>query len=159
MKVALWAVGPTREGWLEEGIAKYRKRLPRLAPFEYRELPLPKARKGSRTDPVAQKRAEAQVVTDQLAAGDRLILLDERGRRFGSRALAEYLEGLQLGGGSRIILLVGGAFGFGESLYQRAEATLRLSDLTLTHQMARLLAVEQVYRAYSILRGHPYHND
>ena len=159
MRVALWSIGPTREAWLREGIELYRERLPRLAPFEYREIPSPKLRGASRTDADAHRQAEAALVEGKLGATDRLFLFDERGRRLTSRALADYLERLQHGGGSRIVLLIGGAYGFGDGIKRRAEGTIRLSDLTLTHQMARLLALEQLYRAYSILRGLPYHND
>lgn len=159
MKLELWAVGLTKDGWLAEGLAPYPKRIARLNPFRYIELPGPRLRGAARSQPEAVREAESAYVADRLQPTDRLILLDERGRRLTSRQFADYLEGLQHGGGSRLVLLVGGAFGFGESLRARAEDSLRLSDLTLTHQMARLLALEQVYRAYSILRGLPYHND
>lgn len=159
MRVELWSVGPTKETWLRAGIEEYSRRLPRLTPFEYREIPLPKLRGASRTDAEAHRQAEAALVEGKLGPSDRLFLFDERGRRLTSRGLAEYIERLQHGGGSRIVLLIGGAYGFGDSLKLRAEGAIRLSDLTLTHQMARLLALEQLYRAYSILRGLPYHND
>lgn len=157
MRVELWAIGATKDAWLREGIAQYVRRIPRLTPFEYRELAPGKVR--GRVAAHRSRAAEEEVVLSSLSAADRLILFDEAGKRLDSRAYAKYLEGLQHGGGSRIVLLVGGAYGFGESLYARAEGRVRLSDMTLTHQMARLLAAEQVYRAYSILRGLPYHND
>ena len=157
MKVELWVVGRTKEPWLREGMAPYLTRLPRLTAFAYEEVHPGKVR--GTPDARALLAAESAAVESRLAPGDRLVLFDERGRRLTSRGLADHLESLQHGGGSRIVLLLGGAYGFGERLRARAEGSLRLSDLTLTHQMARLLALEQVYRAYSILRGLPYHND
>ena len=159
MKLELWALGQTKDAWLRDGLAPYPRRIARLTPFAYVELPGPRLRGAARTQPEQVRVAEAAYVAERLHPADRLILLDEGGRRLSSRGLAEHLESLQRGGGSRLVILVGGAFGFGDSLRERAEGSVRLSDLTLTHQMARLLALEQVYRAYSILRGLPYHND
>ena len=157
MTTALWAIGKSREPWVNEALAEYRKRLPRLTSFEYREIEAPRAARKAAGARVAE--LEAAPVEKLLGPADRLYLFDERGRAYDSRGFADFLEGLQHGGGSRLVFLIGGAYGFGESLRRRAAGTVRLSDMTLTHQFARVVAIEQIYRAHTILRGLPYHND
>ena len=157
MTVALWTFGRSKAPWLVEARDQYLKRLKPLVRLDYLELAgikLPR-----KPDAATTKRLEAEHVLAKLAAGDRLILFDERGRAHTSRAFAQYLERLQHQGGSRIVLLVGGAYGFDESLYARAEGKLRVSDMTFSHQLVRVLILEQLYRAYAILNNHPYHND
>lgn len=157
MTVALWALGRTKDAGVAARIRELAKRTARLGRFEYAELDGPRV--SGKAEPAQVKRAEADYLLGRLGGNDRLQLLDERGKRFDSRAFAAWLDGLQLGGGSRLVFLVGGAYGFGDSLYARAEASVSLSDMTFSHQLARLMAVEQLYRAHAILRGHPYHND
>lgn len=157
MTVAVWTLGRTKEAWLRDGLAVYTARLPHLTAFEYAEWEGPKLpRKPSATQ---IQTAEADYLLARLRPADQLHLFDERGARFDSRGFAAHLERLQHAGGSRVILLIGGAYGFGESLYARAQGEISLSAMTFSHQVARLLALEQVYRAYTILRGLPYHND
>ena len=157
MTVELWAIGKTKDVWLAEGIASLAKRTGKLATFNYLELPAPRGKHVvAGPDSVL---AEAEVVLKRLADADQLILLDERGKTFTSRKFAAYLDALQMRGGSRIVFLIGGAYGFSESLRQRSNGSVRLSDMTFTHQLIRVIALEQFYRGYSILRGLPYHND
>ena len=157
MNVELWTIGRTRESWLREGADMYCKRIPHLVPFRYVEWDGPRLP----PKPSAQQmlEQEAAFILDKLKPTDQLHLFDEGGKRFTSRAFAAQVEKMQHQGGSKIIFLIGGAYGFGESLYQRAQSKISLSDMTLSHQLVRILALEQLYRAYSILRGLPYHND
>ena len=157
MIIELWALGLTKDKWLQEGMEVYLKRLPHLATFDYVELAGPKLPK--RPTPTQTIAAEADYLLTKLKDSDRLYLFDEQGKSYNSRAFADFLEQVQLRGGSRIVLLIGGAFGFGESIYRRAHGSIRLSNMTFSHQLIRIMALEQLYRGYSILRGLPYHND
>ncbi|MFK8054634.1 MAG: 23S rRNA (pseudouridine(1915)-N(3))-methyltransferase RlmH [Saprospiraceae bacterium] len=157
MTVELWTLGKTKAPWLKSGIAQFTERLPHLTSFEYVEWPRPKLPKKPSAEQI--KSLEQAYLLDKLKPSDQLHLFDEKGKTFTSRGFSEHLEKLQHRGGSRIIFLIGGAFGFGESLYQRATGKIRLSDMTFSHQVVRVMALEQLYRGYSILRGLPYHND
>lgn len=157
MTLALWCVGRTKEAWLREASAVYTARLPHLTRFEYEEWPGPKLPKMA--SPKQTLELEAKYLRLKLKPNDRLFLFDERGKVLTSRRFAAHLESLQTGGGSRIIFLIGGAYGFEESIRTRAEGSVSLSPMTLSHQLVRAVALEQLYRALSITRGLPYHND
>ncbi|MEL6636221.1 MAG: 23S rRNA (pseudouridine(1915)-N(3))-methyltransferase RlmH [Bacteroidota bacterium] len=156
MKVALWVIGKTNEAYLREGIGIYQKRLSHYLRFELEVLPESKGGK-SRT-PEQLKQQEGDLILKKLAPQDFLILLDERGKGYDSVAFAQYLERLLVQSPRRIVFVVGGAYGFSPAVYERANARIRLSQLTFSHQMVRLFFVEQLYRAMTILRGEPYHN-
>ena len=157
MTLELWCIGRSKEPWLREATDIYATRLPHLTPFRYEEWPGPKLPR----KPTAERtlELEADYVHAKLKPTDLLYLFDEGGRSFSSRRFADYLERLQHQSGSRIIFLVGGAYGFGESLRKRAVGKVSLSPMTLSHQLVRVVALEQLYRGLSILRGLPYHND
>ena len=135
----------------------YAARLPHLTPFRYEEWPGPKLPK--KPTPARTLELEAEYLLAKLKPADHLCLFDEGGRGFTSRAFAAHLESLQHRSASRIVFLIGGAYGFGESLRQRADERVSLSPMTLSHQLVRAVALEQLYRGVSILRGLPYHND
>ena len=156
MKVELWAIGKTNEKYLEEGLAVYLKRLPHYLPFQMDILPDPKG--GKNWKPGQFRLKEGVMVLDKLKEGDYLILLDERGKQFSSVQFARYLDQLLMSSSKRIVFLIGGAYGFSEDLYQRANARLALSTMTFSHQMVRLFFLEQLYRGMTILRGEKYHN-
>ena len=157
MTLALWCVGRSKAPWLREAVETYAARLPHLLPFEYEEWPGPKLPR--RPSPQQTLDAEADYLIARLRPTDRLYLFDEGGKAFTSRKFAAYLERLQHQTGARIVFLIGGAYGFGESLQQRADGSVSLSPMTLSHQLVRVVALEQLYRGMSILRGLPYHND
>ncbi|TXB62696.1 23S rRNA (pseudouridine(1915)-N(3))-methyltransferase RlmH [Phaeodactylibacter luteus] len=156
MKVELWAIGKTSERYLEEGIGIFEKRLKHYLRFE--QAILPDIRKGGKMSPTQLKAKEAEMVLQKLENTDFLVLLDERGKTYTSEAFAEFLNHkLQLSY-RRIVFLIGGAFGFDDALYQRANTKWSLSALTFSHQMIRLFAIEQIYRGMTILNNEPYHN-
>ncbi len=156
MKVEVWAIGKTAETYLQTGIALYEKRLSHYLPFAWVCLPAPKVKQH---EPHHLKHAEAQQVLARLTPDDYLVLLDERGQQLSSTELARWLEQrLQLPT-RRLVFLIGGAYGFSADLYARANAQLSLSRLTFSHQMVRLFLLEQLYRAMTILRNEPYHNE
>ena len=156
MKVELWAIGKTSESYLKEGISLYHDRLKHYLPFQLEILP--DIRKAGRLSPDQLKGQEGETVLNRLKNEDFLILLDETGKSFTSEGFADFLEKqLQLPG-KRMIFLIGGAYGFSEELYQRANRKISLSLMTFSHQMVRLFFLEQLYRAMTILRNEPYHN-
>lgn len=156
MKVHFWVIGKTNEQYLKEGIEIYCKRLARYIPFNYNIIP--DIRNAGKLSVTALKAKEAEQVLGLLKGDDYLIILDERGKSYDSVAFAKSIEGwLQLSK-KRMVFLVGGAYGFDEKLYQRADQKLSFSKMTFSHQMIRLFFVEQLYRAMTILRNEPYHN-
>ena len=156
MKIELWVIGKTNEPYLKQGIELYVKRLSHYLPFQMIVIPDVKTSKGMK--PPQLKNKEAEVILQKLKSEDLLILLDEKGKSFSSIAFAQYLDQLLMRPGRRLVFLVGGAFGFSEALYKRAQGQLSLSEMTFSHQMIRLFFVEQLYRAMTILRNEPYHN-
>lgn len=157
MKVELWSIGKTAFSYLEEGMAVYEKRLPHYLPFA--TAILPDIKNAGSLNPDQLKQKEGELVISRLKKEDLLVLLDERGKQLTSVEFSSFMEQkLQLGS-RRLVFLVGGAFGFSEAIYQRADHKLSLSKMTFSHQMVRLFFLEQLYRAMTILRGESYHNE
>ncbi len=157
MKVEFWFVGKTNETYLETGIGIYEKRLRRYLPFAMQCLP--DVRQAANLSPEQLKIKEGETILAKTKPEDLLILLDENGRHYTSENFAQYIEQQLSGSKHRLIFLVGGAYGFSEEIYRRADAKLALSSMTFSHQMVRLFFLEQLYRAMTILRGEPYHNN
>ncbi len=144
-------VGRTKEGFIKEGLDKYAGLIGRLHPVEVREI------KGAAgREPEQAKDIEGEAILSRVAAGDCLIALDERGRNPRSVDFAKELDRL-LGSGRRTVFVTGGPFGLSGKVRERADMLLSLSKLTFTHEMARLVLLEQVYRAMTITRGMTYH--
>lgn len=156
MKVEVWAIGKTSEPYLDTGIGIFEKRLKNYLPFTW--VLLPNARVKS-TDGNVLKQEEGKMVLAKLGSDDYLVLLDERGHQYSSVELARWLEQRLSAPGRRLVFLIGGAFGFSSEIYARANAQISLSRLTFSHQMVRLFFLEQLYRAMTILRNEPYHNE
>jgi 23S rRNA (pseudouridine1915-N3)-methyltransferase len=155
MKLCLLCVGRLSIGYLREGAADFEARLRRYAPLRIVEL---KEEKGGKNDPVFIRRQEGRRILDRIPQGAFVVALDERGRSISSEALAGMLERHMLDSTPELTLIIGGAYGLSDEVKQRAELLLSLSDMTLTHQMARLLLLEQLYRGFTIVRNEPYHN-
>ncbi|MFZ4633162.1 MAG: 23S rRNA (pseudouridine(1915)-N(3))-methyltransferase RlmH [Saprospiraceae bacterium] len=155
MKVECWCMGKTTESYLKEGIDVYVKRLGFYFPFQWLEFPDVKPKL---SDPLALKRAEGQLFLQKIKPDDYVVLLDEAGREYSSVELSAWLERRFNAAPKRVLFLVGGAFGFSPDLYGRAQEQWSLSRLTFSHQMIRLFAAEQLYRAMTILKNEPYHN-
>ncbi|MBK9338690.1 MAG: 23S rRNA (pseudouridine(1915)-N(3))-methyltransferase RlmH [Lewinellaceae bacterium] len=156
MKVEVWAIGKTTETYLETGIGIFEKRLKNYLPFTWTILPNARVKS---TDGNVLKQEEAKLVLGKLNPDDYLVLLDERGLQYSSVKLAHWMEQRLSASNRRLIFLIGGAFGFSREVYARANAQISLSRLTFSHQMARLFFLEQLYRAMTILRNEPYHNE
>jgi 23S rRNA (pseudouridine1915-N3)-methyltransferase len=152
VRLRLLAVGRDRSGLFAPAVDEYVKRLGRVVRFELTELP--EARRHAGT-PQA-KAEEGETILKRLAPGERVVALDERGDQPTSVELARRV-GRWLEGGRDVALVIGGADGLAEAVLARADERLGLSRLTLAHRLARLVLVEQLYRATTILRGEPYH--
>ncbi len=157
VELILLASGPTRPALLEELIATFSKRINHYVPFRMICAAEPKSK--GKADPVLMRQREGEVLLRHLQGQDRVWLLDEKGKAFDSRAFAARLQKAMNAGPKRLVLIIGGAYGFSPEVRAKAHASISLSDMTFNHQVVRLMAVEQLYRACSILRGDPYHND
>lgn len=155
MKVEAWAIGKTAEPYIETGIAIFEKRLKNYLPFTWAALPGAKIKTA---DGAVLKQEEGKIILSKIAPEDFLVLLDENGKHFSSTELAQWLEQRLAASNRRLIFLIGGAFGFSPDVYTRANMQLSLSRLTFSHQMVRVFLLEQLYRAMTILRNEPYHN-
>lgn len=156
MKVQLWFIGKTREKYLREGEAVYLKRLKHYLPIAVDVLP--DIRQAGKLSEGQLKIKEGELILSRLKPDDGLILLDEAGQQLTSVAMSKWLDKQLQMPYRRLILVVGGAFGFSEAIYLRSNAKLSLSKLTFSHQMVRLFLLEQIYRSMTILRGEKYHN-
>lgn len=156
MRITFIVIGKTEEKYLLEGIEKYLGRIKHYLPLKLIEIPELKNTKSLSQD--QQKAKEAELVLKQLSANDQLVLLDEGGKQFSSVQFSDYLNRKMLASIQNLVFVVGGPYGFDESLQKRAFEKISLSKMTFSHQMVRLFFVEQVYRAMTILKGEPYHH-
>lgn len=147
--------GKTKEQYLAEGVDEYLKRIGRYVPLNCIIVPDPKI--SGKAGQESVKKVESEQILKRIRPADYVILLDESGKMFGSVGFAQYLEGLE-GRTGHAVFVIGGAYGFSEEVYDRADAKLSLSRMTFSHQMVRLIFTEQLYRALTILRGEPYHH-
>ncbi len=157
MKITLLVIGKTEDKYLKEGIEKYLKRLKHYIKFELIEVPELKNTRNLTED--QQKGKESELLRKYLSAHDHLVLLDERGEEFTSTQFSGFLSKKMLGSVQNLIFIVGGPYGFENNLYNLAKDKISLSRMTFSHQMVRLFFVEQVYRAFTILKGEPYHHE
>jgi len=156
MKITLLTIGKTEDAYLKEGVEKYLKRLKHYIRFEITELPELKNTKA--LSEAQQKAKEAELLFKNLASTDHVILLDENGVELSSQKFADMLNKKMIASVQNLVFIIGGPYGFDESIYQRANEKLSLSRMTFSHQMVRLFFAEQVYRAFTILKGEPYHH-
>lgn len=156
MLISLLCIGKTDESWLNTGIEKYEKRLKHYTGFSLRIIPDLKNGKNLTID--QQKIKEGELLLKQLSPSDLVILLDEQGVEMRSVEFARFIDKKMTAGVQRLVFVIGGPYGFSEAVYGRANGKLSFSRLTFSHQMIRLFFAEQLYRAFSILRGEPYHH-
>jgi 23S rRNA (pseudouridine1915-N3)-methyltransferase len=156
MKIALAIIGQTDKGYLEAGLNIFTARIRRYVPFE--EVLISEEKKWKKLGAEERKRQEAKALLSKLDSSDMVILLDEKGQQYTSEAFAKYLQKKMNAGPKRLVFVVGGAFGFDQSIYEQFPSRLAFSKMTFSHQMIRLFTVEQIYRAFTILNNEPYHN-
>lgn len=156
MKITLLVVGKTEDKYLIAGIEKYLIRLKHYIGFSL--VVIPDLKNTKNLSEAQQKAKEAELILKQVSNLDTVILMDEKGKKFSSVQFADYLNRYMIGSVQQLTFIIGGPYGFDECLYKRANGTISLSDMTFSHQMVRLFFVEQLYRAFSILKGEPYHH-
>ncbi|MDX1498348.1 MAG: 23S rRNA (pseudouridine(1915)-N(3))-methyltransferase RlmH [Woeseiaceae bacterium] len=156
MHIRLIAVGERQPAWVDEAVAAYTSRLPPA--WRFRIDPVAAARRVKNAPPKGALRDESAAILSRLGTGERMILLDERGRELTSREFSGRLADWQ-GEGRDVAFVIGGPDGVAADCRERAEFTWSLSKLTLPHGLARVVFAEQLYRAATLLSGHPYHRD
>jgi 23S rRNA (pseudouridine1915-N3)-methyltransferase len=156
MNVKFLVIGKTDDERLQSLIADYEKRLKHYLPFEIEVIP--DLKKTKNLSEIQQKEAEGKLILSRLALSDFVVLLDENGKSFSSVGFSDWLQKQLLTGRKNLIFLIGGPYGFSEEIYNRAQSKISLSEMTFSHQMVRLIFVEQLYRACTILKNEPYHH-
>lgn len=156
MKIKIICIGKTGKSFLVDGENEYSTRLKRYIAVERIEIPDIKQAKNLSVDQI--KRQEGELILAKVQPGDQLFLLDEHGKTFTSEKFADFLQQRFNAGGHALTLVIGGAYGFSDEVYQAAQGKISLSEMTFSHQMVRMILFEQLYRAMTILRGEPYHH-
>ncbi len=157
MKLSLICISKTTEKYLLEGMAIYEGRLQHYCKFQRIEIPDLKNSKNLSLD--QQKQKEAELILSKITNTDYVVLLDEKGKEFSSVDFSKEISKWQNQGNNNVVFVIGGPYGFDDSVYARANQKISLSRLTFSHQMVRLFFLEQLYRAHSILRSEPYHHE
>ena len=157
MKITLLTVGRTDVEWVRKGLDLYVSRLRHYVPFSLIEIPELKNVSALARGQIKQK--EGELVLKALKPSDCVILLDERGREYRSIEFASMLEDRMSRGGRDLVFVVGGAYGFSDAVYSRSDEKISLSKMTFSHQMVRTIFAEQLYRAFTIMKGEPYHHE
>ena len=157
MKIKLLAIGKTDDKNLQALIRTYEQRLKHYIKFELCILPDIKNSKNLSQN--QQKEKEGALIEKEIQATDQLILLDEKGKEFRSKEFSSFLQKKMNSGIKRLVFVIGGPYGFSDNIYQKANGKVSFSKMTFSHQMIRLFVVEQIYRAFTILKNEPYHHE
>ena len=156
MKTILLLVGKTQNKNFQAGISDYSERITHYMPFEIKVIPELKNTRNLNEE--QQKVREGELILKELQPADTVVLMDEHGKELRSMELARWLQGKQ-NISRRLVFVIGGPYGFSPDVYARANEQLSLSKMTFSHQMVRLIMVEQLYRACTIIKGEPYHHE
>lgn len=157
MNTLLIVVGKTDAKFVQVGIEDYVSRLKHYIPFDIKALPDVKNVKNLSAE--QQKAAEGKLILAQIESSDLVVLLDEGGRLLTSREFASHFVKIASSGVKRLVFIIGGPYGFSPEVYAKANSKISLSPMTFSHQMVRMIFVEQLYRAQTIIKGEPYHHD
>ena len=157
MKIKLIVIGKTKSEFLLDGENEYQKRLKHYCKFS--ELIIPDIKNAGKLSKKELKEKEGKVILASIKNSDYVILLDDKGITLSSIEFSELLNKNMVSGANELVFIVGGAFGFSESVYRRANTKLSLSKMTFSHQMVRMIFKEQLYRAFTILKGGKYHHE
>lgn len=156
MKIQLWSVGKDHEPYVKAGVEDFTKRISRYYPVEWKIIPVPK--NAGTLSPTDLKKKESVILLECLSKDDYLVALDEKGRQLSSEGLAQFIQSRANDSSKNLVFLIGGVYGLDEVVLKRADHRWSLSQLTLPHQLVRLLLAEQLYRACTILRNEKYHH-
>ena len=156
MKICLLTVGKTDTGWGREGLETYTSRLGRYVKFSVKEIP--ELKNASSLSKAQVKDKEGSLILASIGPKDMVILLDEHGKEYTSVEFAKEVERFTASG-KNIVFVIGGAYGFSDEVYNRSDGKVSLSKMTFPHQMVRTVFTEQLYRAFTIIKGEPYHHE
>ena len=157
MKITLLTVGKTDKDWVRQGMDIYTARLKHYIPFNIIEIP--ELKNVSALSKEQIKAREGELILKNIRPAEELILLDERGKDFTSTAFAKTIQDKMTYTGKDMVFVIGGAYGFSDEVYSRANMKISLSRMTFSHQMVRAIFIEQLYRAFTIMKGEPYHHE
>jgi 23S rRNA (pseudouridine1915-N3)-methyltransferase len=157
MQIKLLTVGKTDNPAIQQLVEEYAGRLTHYIRFELEVIP--DLRNTKSLSELIQKEKEGDLILKKIQSSDELILLDERGKSFGSMEFSELVQKKMNSGLKQLVFVIGGPYGFSEAVYQRANAKISISKMTFSHQMIRPFFIEQLYRALTILRNEPYHHE
>ena len=157
MKITLLTVGKTDVKWVKEGLDLYVSRLSHYVQFSLVEIP--ELKNVSSFSQAQIKEKEGDLILAAIRPSDEVILLDEHGKEFRSVEFARFLEERMTRSGRDMVFVIGGAYGFSQKVYERSDRKMSLSAMTFSHQMVRTIFAEQLYRAFTIMRGEPYHHE
>jgi 23S rRNA (pseudouridine1915-N3)-methyltransferase len=157
MNIKLIAIGKTDQEYLKEGVSIFEKRLNHYINFEIKVIPDIKNAQNLSKD--QQKTEEGKLILKDITNTDVLVVLDEKGKSYTSLGFSKYLEQQMNNSVKNLVFVIGGPYGFSEDVYKRANGKISLSEMTFSHQMVRLFMVEQFYRAFTIMKGEPYHHE
>jgi len=157
MRITLLQIDKTQDKYLTEGIEIYTKRLRNYATVDLMTISVPKTVRLRTFN--EQKMEEAKLIFGQITTDDFLILLDDKGKEYSSIDFSKFIAQKQNASTKRLVFLIGGPFGFDQSIYERSNFKISFSKMTFSHQMIRLFFLEQLYRAYTILKGEKYHHE
>lgn len=157
MKISFWYIGKHKQDYIDDGIAIFKKRIQHYCKFDIKGFN--KVKHAEKLPPEELKKKEGHLYINELQPGDQLILLDEKGKEFNSRQFAAYIEYFQVQSAKHVVFAIGGAYGFSDELKAKSAGKVSLSKMTFSHQLIRIIFLEQLYRAFTIINGEKYHND
>ncbi len=157
MKITLILVGKTTDKPVEVGMDKYTKRIQRYLPFQLEVIPALKNAKKMSEAEIKQK--EGDLILNKISSSDHIVLLDEKGKEYTSVLFSSFIKKKMIHGMKSLVFIIGGAYGFSDAVYLRAQSKLALSQMTFSHQLIRLIFLEQLYRSFTIINNEPYHHE
>ncbi|MFO7867740.1 MAG: 23S rRNA (pseudouridine(1915)-N(3))-methyltransferase RlmH [Bacteroidales bacterium] len=156
MKITCIMIGKTDEAYLKYGIEKYTQRLSRYCTFSWIEIP--DTARSKKISALEQKKKEAAILSQKIPPQSTVFLLDEKGKDYTSEQFARHIEHQEINSTKELCFVIGGPYGFADSVYAQYPTKISLSKMTFSHQMIRVFLCEQIYRAYSIIYNLPYHH-
>ncbi|MBS1969013.1 MAG: 23S rRNA (pseudouridine(1915)-N(3))-methyltransferase RlmH [Bdellovibrionales bacterium] len=155
MKFVLYNLATAKEAWADEAARLYTQKISHFNPFEILTL---KPKKSSRDEAAVKKKEESELILSSLSNDDFVILFDERGKSFNSIEFSKKIESVLSSSKKRAVFIIGGAYGVSDEVRSRAQLVVTLSPMVMNHLLAQTVALEQIYRAFTIIRNLPYHN-
>ena len=157
MEICVLSVGKLSSSWIMQGVELFEKRIERYIKFSSIMLPDIKNAKSLSIENI--KEEEGKMIISNLSSSDFIVLMDENGKEFTSRGFSDWMQKQMNAGRKRLVIIIGGPYGFSPAVYEKAHLKIALSKMTFTHEMAKLILTEQIYRGLTILKGEPYHHD